>query len=75
MSELWKWTVEGAAADDQAFICSGDLTADIAVDGAKFIESALRGTFAQLTHSKAVFGRPGVGCRGPYTTTRVVFER
>lgn len=33
---------------------------------------AMRQSFMQLTSGKAVFGQPGVGCRGPYSITRVL---
>ena len=32
---------------------------------------AMRETFMALTKGKAVFGKPGVGCDGPYTATRL----
>jgi len=38
------------------------------------LDEAMLATFKQLTEGRAVYGKPGVGCRGPYTFKRVLIE-
>jgi hypothetical protein len=32
-------------------------------------------TFAQLTEGRAIYGQPGVACKGPYDIDRIVIEK
>lgn len=64
-----KFIVSGTAAGGQSFECRG------AIDNADWNDQdllgrAMRDSFMQLTQGKAVFGKPGIGCRGPYKITR-----
>jgi hypothetical protein len=61
-----KFVVEGTAADGQTYKCEGE------VDGTypEICTTACVAAFKQLTGGKAVYGQPGVGCRGPYKITR-----
>lgn len=34
----------------------------------------MKDTFEQLTQGRAIYGQPGVGCRGPYAIKRVLIE-
>lgn len=62
------YTVEGSAVDGQTYVCEGTVTdAEITA----VMTAVLLNAFKQLTNGKAVFGKPGVGCRGPYKITRV----
>lgn len=61
-----KYTVVGTAAGDQTWTCEGTVTTTFP----DCLEDAMRAAFQQLTQGKAVFGNPGVGCRGPYKITR-----
>jgi hypothetical protein len=51
-------------------------TAEAATAGQfAFVPNAvLKESFEQLTQGKAVFGEPGVGCKGPYTITKMLIE-
>jgi hypothetical protein len=35
---------------------------------------AMEETFRQLTNGRAVYGEPGVGCRGPYGIRSLLIE-
>jgi len=67
----YSYTVEGAAADGQTYVCCGQVQTEEFTDSFML---AMRAAFGQLTQGKAQYGKPGVGCRGPYTITRVVLE-
>jgi hypothetical protein len=36
---------------------------------------AMNQTFSQLTNGKAVYGKPGIGCHGPYDIHSVLIEQ
>lgn len=59
------YTINGTAAGDQTWDCHGT------IDNADWndhdlLGRAMQDSFIKLTQGKAVFGKPGVGCRGPY---------
>lgn len=56
------FTVDGTAADGQTWFCRGDVEGELP----QILDAAMRQAFEQLTQGKAIFGHPGVGCRGPY---------
>ena len=61
----YNYKMSGTAADHQTWSTEGT----VEVEPGDFPDTsmlALRDTFAKLTSGKAVFGHPGVGCRGPY---------
>ena len=67
------YTISGSAADGQTWETKGD----VEVPAEHFPEVAniaLAETFATLTQGKAVYGKPGVGCNGPYRIRRMVIE-
>lgn len=64
-----KYTVEGTAADGQKWKAEGEVADRL--DWVLLADEALRAAFQQVTGGKAVFGKPGIGCRGPYKITRV----
>lgn len=66
----YKYVVEGKAADGQSYTCEGTVEAPFP----EVFTVAMKAAFQQLTQGKAVYGKPGVGCRGPYTITKVVIE-
>jgi hypothetical protein len=35
---------------------------------------ALKASFEKLTEGRAEYGKPGVGCNGPYQITKMIFE-
>lgn len=70
----YRYEITGAAADGQTWKTDGTLKT---AGPGEFTETqmmAMKDSFAQLTQGKAVFGKPGVGCRGPYRVTRMLIE-
>jgi len=67
------YEVSGCAADDQTWTVRGTTTANRG-DFALVPNVAMRETFAQLTNGKAIYGKPGIGCKGPYRINRLLIE-
>jgi hypothetical protein len=61
-----EFTIEGTAANGQTWTTKGRVTTLYP----ECLMDAMRDSFFQLTQGKAVFGKPGVGCRGPYEISR-----
>lgn len=72
--KVYRYEIQGTAADDQTWQTSGTIT-DEHNDVLAVFDTAMRLSFQQLTSGKAVFGKPGVGCSGPYAIRRIVIER
>lgn len=70
----YRFTMDGTAADGQTWRTNGEVSAEQAGDFPLLLEQAQRDSFMQLTRGKAVFGKPGVGCRGPYSIKKFLFE-
>lgn len=76
----YKWTVEGTAGHGAANDAEGQTwqtTGEMDIDSGNFLlalSAVMRLSFQQLTQGLAVYGKPGVGCRGPYHITRYVLE-
>jgi hypothetical protein len=71
---LYRYTMHGAAADQQTW--SADGVIEVSNYGA-FLDVpglAAQDAFQQLTSGRAIFGRPGVACRGPYRITKLTIE-
>lgn len=64
----YRFEIAGTTGGGQAYSCEG------VVESLNFNEAiqedAMRDSFQELTHGRAVFGSPGLGCRGPYKVTR-----
>lgn len=70
----YRYEMHGAAAEHQTWSCNGDV--EVANYGA-FLDVpglATKDAFEQLTQGKAIFGLPGVGCKGPYRITKLTIE-
>ena len=70
----YRYTMHGAAADQQTW--SADGVIEVANYGA-FLQvpgAAAADAFEQLTNGRAIFGLPGVGCKGPYRITKLTIE-
>lgn len=74
MTALYKYNLKGSAADGQTWETHGT----IEVSGPGFIfdvpSLAARESFRRITAGKAVYGRPGQGCRGPYAITEIIIK-
>lgn len=62
----FRYEISGTAADEQTWTAVGEVHIEKAGDFPKVFEQAMWDAFNQLTQGKAVFGKPGVGCNGPY---------
>lgn len=70
---IYHYTMRGTAADGQGWETVGTIDIGAGRFG-QLAEIALRETFDKLTQGKAIFGKPGVGCRGPYRVTDLVLR-
>jgi hypothetical protein len=69
----YAYEVKGAAAHGQTWEAKGE------VEGTPggmltVATSVMSASFDALTGGQAVYGRPGVGCDGPYRITRMMIE-
>lgn len=69
----YKYEVKGTGSGGSTFTCEGKVP-DRPGDFTQVFQDAMLESFRQLTSGKAVFGQPGVGCRGPYNITRFLME-
>jgi hypothetical protein len=74
VTRKFSYKVRGTAADDQTWEAKGEVTVN-EVDIFIPFNMVMRDTFAQLTGGRAVYGKPGVGCAGPYEVTSFSMER
>jgi hypothetical protein len=74
MTKIYRYEISGTAADDQTWKTEGTIT-DTTNDIVSMFTGILRASFHQLTHGEAVFGKPGVGCNGPYDIRKIVIEQ
>jgi hypothetical protein len=63
-----QFTINGTGGTGETWQTAGEVEAE----WHKAFDVAMRASFEQLTHGKAVYGNPGKGgCRGPYKISRV----
>lgn len=67
----YRFTATGCGSGGATFSATGELDAEFA----DVFNLAMFATFHQLTHGKAVYGSPGIGCQGPYDIRSVVIEQ
>lgn len=72
MAKAYQFTIKGTAANGQTWTASGSVHTDNGL--MKAADMALGQAFRQLTQGKAVYGKPGVGCRGPYQVDAFLLE-
>lgn len=70
----FNYDISGRAAGDQTWQTTGMVTVDDPGQFRRALDLAQQEAFMQLTKGRAVFGQPGVGCRGPYLITRFLLE-
>ncbi len=68
---IYQFTIIGTAANGQTWRTTGKVSCEF---NACF-DTAMRASFEQLTGGKAVFGKPGVGCSGPYDITSILIQQ
>lgn len=69
----YTYEVSGTAAGGQSWKTTGEIETEPG-DFVLALTQVMKLSFQQLTQGKAVFGNPGVGCRGPYSIKRYVLE-
>lgn len=67
----WQFTISGSGADGSTFETTGKMQCEFHDS----FDLAMKSTFDQLTSGRAIYGKPGVGCRGPYDITKLVIEQ
>jgi hypothetical protein len=70
----YRYEVLGSATQDQTWVVTGFSKTENQGDFALVPDMALRDAFFQLTQGKAVYGKPGIGCSGPYRIHRLIIE-
>ena len=70
----YSYQVSGTASQGQTWEATGTAETENLGDFMLVPEMAMRDAFMQMTQGKAVYGKPGVGCSGPYRITRLVIE-
>lgn len=73
MNRMYSFLIEGTASDG-TWTTKGTIDAQNA-DIVGVVSMVLRESFGQLTQGKAVFGMPGMGCKGPYDIHKIVIEQ
>jgi len=71
MKKTYTFEISGTAGDGKIWKTSGTIGSELA----GVFNAAMAASFAQLTGGRAVFGKPGDGCRGPYDIDRVLIEQ
>jgi hypothetical protein len=71
MAKHWKFEVGGTAADGVAWHTSGTCEATVT----ELWDRVMAHSFHALTSGKAIYGKPGLACKGPYEIKKVVVEQ
>jgi hypothetical protein len=71
----YKYEITGSAMGLQTWTTVGEVETHAAGDFPVVPGLALEQSFTKLTAGEAVYGFPGIGCRGPYGITRMVIEK
>lgn len=75
MTIRYRYEVSGTAAGGQTWTTKGHVDTEQEGEFSLVPDAVMRLSFAQLTKGLAVYGLPGVGCKGPYTFLRMLVER
>jgi hypothetical protein len=71
----YRYQINGSAADGQTWVTQGEVESYAAGDFPSVPGLALEQSFMKLTAGEAIFGHPGLGCKGPYGITRMLIEK
>lgn len=66
--------VSGTDANGEAWSVESRLDVIEPIDWARLYAAAIDGAFKTLTNGRAVYGKPGVSCRGPYRIAALHIE-
>ena len=70
MRKSYRFQIDGHGVEGATFQTNGTTLCELH----HAFDIAMEETFHQLTNGRAVYGSPGVGCRGPYAIKRVLIE-
>lgn len=73
MIGYWKFTFEGTDSVGESWRTECEVAAERGDLEGAFI-NARHKSFRELTQGAAVYGKPGVGCKGPYRIQKVTME-
>ncbi len=71
MNKTYNYSIEGTGGDGQTWTTTGTVTCGVD----DMFMSVMRDSFDKLTSGRAIYGRPGVGCQGPYDMHKIVIEQ
>jgi hypothetical protein len=71
MIKKYHYRLEGLAAQSQSWCVEGEVESE----WCDVFETILSHAFHQLTRGKAIYGKPGIGCRGPYNMTKLTLDQ
>jgi len=71
----YRYTINGTGAGGTTWRTEGQVEIDKAGLFGNVPHEAMMASFNQLTQGKAIYGNPGVGCRGPYDVTSMLIEK
>jgi hypothetical protein len=72
MMREYKATIAGTAAGGQTWSWQGQIASDHIGDA---VSIAMQLAFQALTTDKVEYGKPGLGCAGPYVVERITLDR
>jgi hypothetical protein len=75
MTITYSYCVQGTAGNGQTWCVDGKV--QVQGDGyfPSVLERAQAEAFEALTHGKAIYGYPGLGCSGPYKIVGMIVSR
>lgn len=65
--KTYNYIVSGRAAEDQSWTTTGTVRCEFHT----LFNNVMQSSFRQMTGGKAIYGKPGIGCRGPYDIRKV----
>ena len=72
---MWyKYEVAGTSADNQTWTVSGTVESERAGEFLELVSWIMFNAFSQVTNGQAVYGHPGVRCKGPYQFTKFLIQ-
>ncbi|HEY7415674.1 MAG TPA: hypothetical protein VH593_10820 [Ktedonobacteraceae bacterium] len=70
----YSYMVCGVSHEDNTWEVSGQVETELAGDFINTPSMAMQQAFEKLTQGKAVYGKPGWGCNGPYRVTKLYIQ-
>jgi len=71
----YRYEVGGVGGDGGTWRVEGSMEIEVPGHFYTLPDKIMREVFGALTQGKAIYGSPGVACRGPYTVDRMLIVR